>query len=174
LLEPRQPDPSKNEIREVKDIITSTGGSRLIMPSEETPIKMGDEPKPDVFSDPVFRSSESSPREPKNLHEKTAQTFTRIFVNSIAQAEAEKENPQFAPGSVIVREKLLFGNDTEPQLVAVMIKREKGFSPKTGDWEFFILDGKDLKMQKRETKGDCAKCHIQVQNTDWVFRSYLK
>ena len=159
--------------REVKDIITSPGGGRLIMPSEETLIKLGDPPQPDAFISSGSGSS-SSNKEPKNLHEKTAQTFTRVFINSIGQAEAEKEYPQFPAGSIIVREKLLFGTDAEPQLVAVMIKREKGFSRKTGDWEFFVLDGKDLKIQKQETKGDCAKCHIQAQNTDWVFRSYLK
>lgn len=55
-----------------------------------------------------------------------------------------------------------------------MVKREKGFSRKTGDWEFFTFNGADLKIQKRETKGDCAKCHIQAEKTDWVFRDYLK
>lgn len=141
------------------------------MPAEETSINLGDAPKPEPF---ISTRSYTNPKEPKNLHEKTAQTFARVYVNSIGQTEAEKENPRFAPGSIIVREKLLFGNDTEPQLVAVMIKRKKGFSPRTGDWEFFVLDGKDLKMQKRETKGDCAKCHTQAQKTDWVFRDYLK
>jgi hypothetical protein len=28
-----------------------------------------------------------------------------------------------------------------------MIKREKGFSPKTNDWEFFILDGPEKRSK---------------------------
>jgi hypothetical protein len=61
-----------------------------------------------------------------------------------------------------------------PETVIAMVKREKGFNKKTNDWEFFTFGGADLKMQKRETKGDCAKCHIQAEKTDWVFRDYLK
>jgi len=170
LPEPAGTKLSTENIQDIKDIITSPGGGRLITPSEETLIKMGDELRPE----PVNFSTISSRREPKNPHEKGAETFARVFVNDVAEAEAEKEKPQFPAGSIIVREKLLRETDTEPQLVAVMVKREKGFSRKTGDWEFFVFDGKDLKLQKRETKGDCAKCHIQAEKTDWVFRDYLK
>jgi hypothetical protein len=174
LIEPLVTDLSKESSREVEvtDFIASPGGSRLIMPDEETSIKLGDAPRSVAFIS--SGGGDSSSKEPKNLHERTAQTFARVFVNSVGQSEAEKENPQFAPGSIIVREKLQFGTDATAQLVTVMIKREKGFSSKSGDWEFFVLGGKDLKLQKRETKGDCAKCHIQAQKTDWVFRSYLK
>jgi hypothetical protein len=55
-----------------------------------------------------------------------------------------------------------------------MIKREKGFSPKSGDWEFFVLEGTLEKVEKRETTGSCAKCHTQAGKTDWVFKTYLK
>ncbi len=55
-----------------------------------------------------------------------------------------------------------------------MVKRENGFSRKTNDWEFIVLGGADLKMQKRETKGDCAACHSRAEKTDWVFRDDLK
>jgi hypothetical protein len=161
---------STENIQDIRDIITAPGGGRLILPSEESLIKLGDAPRPE----PVDLSLSTGRSEPKDPHEKGKETFTRVFVNDAAGAETEKENPQFPAGSIIVREKLLRETDTEPQLVAVMVKREKGFHTKTGDWEFFILDGKSLKMQKRETGGDCAKCHIQAQKTDWVFRDYLK
>jgi hypothetical protein len=162
---PPLPTALNKDAQEVQDIITSPGGGRLIMPDEETSIKLGDSPRPVAFIS-TGGGGDSSRKEPENLHEKTAQTFARVFVNSIGQSEAEKENPQFAPGSIIVREKLQFGTDADPELVTVMVKREKGFSSKSGDWEFFVFGGKDLKLQKRETKGDCARCHIQAQKTD--------
>ena len=101
-------------------------------------------------------------------------TYGVVYANDLAKAEFEKENPQFPIGSIIVREKRLSLESEIPETVIAMVKREKGFSKKTDDWEFFIFNGADLKMQKRETKGDCARCHIQAEKTDWVFRDYLK
>jgi Cytochrome P460 len=96
-----------------------------------------------------------------------------VYANEIARAEFEKPNPQFAVGSIIVREKIETPTGTTPQLVIAMVKREKGFSAETGDWEFFVFNGADFKLQKRETKSDCAACHIKAEKTDWVFREYL-
>lgn len=101
-------------------------------------------------------------------------SFGVVYANDLAKAEIEKENPQFPVGSIIVREKNPAIDSATPETVIAMVKREKGFSAETGDWEFFVFDGADLKMQKRETKGDCAACHIRAEKTDWIFRDYLK
>lgn len=101
-------------------------------------------------------------------------SFGIVYANELAKAEIEKKSPQFPVGAIIVREKNLALTSETPQTVIAMVKREKGFSKDSGDWEFFTFNGADLKMQKRETKGDCATCHIQVEKTDWVFRDYLK
>ena len=97
-----------------------------------------------------------------------------VYANEPARAEIEKPNPQFPVGSIIVREKLETATSTTPQIVIAMVKREKGFSAETGDWEFFAFDGADFKLQKRETKSDCSACHIKAEKTDWVFADYLK
>lgn len=101
-------------------------------------------------------------------------TFGVVYANDLAKLEIEKEKPSFPVGSIIVREKNATATSELPQTVIAMVKREKGFSTETGDWEFFTFDGADLKMQKRETKSDCAKCHVNAEKTDWVFRDYLK
>ncbi len=108
---------------------------------------------------------------PANAH---GFSFGVVYANDLAKAEFEKENPNFAVGSIIVREKNAFPTSATPETVIAMVKREKGFSAETGDWEFFVFNGADLKMQKRETKGDCAACHSRTDKSDWVFRSYLK
>jgi hypothetical protein len=140
------------------------------MPSEETSINLGEEPKSKIFD--TIRIS--GRRRPVNPHERGGLSFAKVFANDLAAREIYRLNPNFPAGSIIVREKLLSETDAAPEIVAIMVKREKGFSKKTGDWEFFILDGTDLKLQKRETKGDCAKCHAQAEKTDWVFKNYLK
>lgn len=101
-------------------------------------------------------------------------TLGAVYANALANAEIEKENPNFAVGSILVREKLVTAESEIPQTVIAMVKREKGFSAETGDWEFFVFNGADMKMQKRETKGDCATCHASAHKTDWVFIEHLK
>lgn len=101
-------------------------------------------------------------------------TFTRIYANDAALAEISKDKPVFPAGSMIVREKLLTETAETPELVTVMLKREKGFSRKTADWEFFVLDGGVSKVKQAEKTGSCSKCHAQAAETDMVFKTYLK
>jgi hypothetical protein len=110
----------------------------------------------------------------KNLHEKGGRTFTRVYANGLALEQIAKDKPVFPAGSMIVREKLLRAEDTTPELVTVMLKREKGFSPKTSDWEFFVIDGAVSNVKLSEKVGSCSKCHTQAAETDMVFKTYLK
>ncbi len=119
-----------------------------------------------------FRSNDDKPQ--KNPHEKGVKTFARVFANELANAEIYKDAPKFAVGSIIVREKLLNADDAKPELVTVMVKREKGFSKKTGDWEYLVVEGDLNKITKRETVSSCSKCHANAANTDFVFKTYLK
>lgn len=101
-------------------------------------------------------------------------SFGEVYANDLAKPEIEKAQPIFPVGSIIVREKNSTANSTTPETVIAMVKREKGFSTETGDWEFLVFDGKDLQMQKRETVGNCAACHSNAKQSYWVFRDYLK
>lgn len=64
-------------------------------------------------------------------------------------------------------------NDAVPQLLVVMVKRERGFNRKANDWEFLMIDGNVSKITRREKTGGCRDCHKQQKNNDFVFRSYL-
>jgi hypothetical protein len=80
--------------------------------------------------------------------------------------------PNFPKGSVIVREKLLQATDQAPELLTVMVKREKGFNPAGGDWEFLVMNGAATKIQSRETVGSCQACHAKQKDQDFIFRAY--
>ena len=123
---------------------------------------------------PDERIFEKDEKEPTNPHEKGVTTFARYFANELAQGEIYKDAPKFPTGSIIVREKLVSSDAADPELVTVMVKREKGFSPKTGDWEYLIVDGNLGKISRREKVGSCSKCHANAESTDFVFKSYLK
>jgi hypothetical protein len=113
-------------------------------------------------------------KEQKNLHEKGTATFAKIFANEIAVPQINLDKPVFEPGSIIVREKLLKRTDEIPELVTVMIKREKGFSPKSNDWEFFVVSSKVENVIDREKAGSCSKCHTQARGGDFVFKIFNK
>lgn len=113
-------------------------------------------------------------KEPKIPFELGNNTFGVVFANDLAKSEIEKAEPIFPVGSIIVREKHLSADSTSPELIIAMVKREKGFSKKTGDWEFLVMDATAEKLTSRETKGNCADCHAKTKKTDWVFREFLK
>ncbi len=107
-------------------------------------------------------------------HEETAASYGVVYVNELARhALLEQKKPQFPVGSIIVREKLLQQDDAKPQLLVVMVKRERGFNRKANDWEFLMIDGSVSQITQRETTGSCRDCHKKQKDSDYVFRSYL-
>jgi hypothetical protein len=83
---------------------------------------------------------------------------------------ARRGAPPFAPGSVIVKEKYV-QSGTGPELVAVamMIKREQGFAPAHGDWDYAYYEPQ-LGMIQTEAQSDyCSGCHVAASETDFVF-----
>lgn len=91
-----------------------------------------------------------------------------FFVDNIAgnlegtvAVAKSKTGGVYPPGSVVQ----LFPNE-------VMIKREKGFSPVTRDWEFFEIDvsknGSTIRKRgfadvKNRFGGNCFACHVQAR-----------
>ncbi|HKP37874.1 MAG TPA: cytochrome P460 family protein [Pyrinomonadaceae bacterium] len=98
-------------------------------------------------------------------------TFGVVYANDIA-LEAMNATPRssFRPGSMIVRAKLSHPESETPDLLAVMIKRAKGFNPAANDWEFLIVNGTASRIQKRQKKGACFACHQSQQ--DFVYGNY--
>lgn len=137
--------------------------TRIIMPGASIRLK-----------NPIRRTEKASKRLDNPHENNRTESFGMVYANDLAKAEFEKKEPNFPVGSIIVREKITEINSETPEIFIVMVKREKGFSKKTGDWEFLTFNGADLKLQNRQTKSDCSECHLQAKKTDWVFRNYLK
>lgn len=111
--------------------------------------------------------------------------FFVVYVNAVGEkAMLTQAKPKFPVGTVIVKEKLPTARTQrtewkskspypKPELLTVMRKREKGYFPRGGDWEYSVMDGtgqKTLKSGKLET---CAACHAPYRKTDFVTRNYL-
>jgi hypothetical protein len=100
--------------------------------------------------------------------------FITVYVNDTGRhAMMEEQTPHFPQGSVVIKEKLTTANSKTPELLTVMIKREPGYNPESGDWEFMVVDGSGKTVQARGKLENCQSCHQHDQDTDYVSRSYL-
>jgi hypothetical protein len=101
----------------------------------------------------------------------SASTYGDVYVNDLGRVSMfGKAAPILPPGSMIVREKLSSSSATKPDLLAVMIKRAKGFNPTANDWEFLVITGDGKKIERREKTGACQACHASEAKNDFVFR----
>ena len=100
--------------------------------------------------------------------------YITVYVNEIGRhAMMEEKTPHFPQGSVIVKEKLTNPKSTTPELLTVMVKRERGYNPESGDWEYMVIDGNGLSVKERGKLENCQTCHLIDKNTDYVSRNYL-
>jgi len=100
--------------------------------------------------------------------------YITVYVNEIGRhAMMEEKTPQFPQGSVIVKEKLTTAKSATPEMLTVMVKREAGYNPDSGDWEYMVFDGSGKTVQARGKLENCQACHRMDQDTDYVSRSYL-
>jgi hypothetical protein len=100
--------------------------------------------------------------------------YITVYVNDIGRhAMMEEKTPHFPQGSIIVKEKFRKPKSTTPELLTVMVKRERGYNPESGDWEYMIADGNGLSVQERGKLENCQSCHLMDKNTDYVSRNYL-
>jgi hypothetical protein len=108
---------------------------------------------------------------PMNPH---SNAYINVFVNEAGRAAMiDPRDSAFPAGSVIVKEKLHDDQSVEPDLLTVMIKREPGYNPSAGNWEFAVVDGKVRSAQAQGKLANCMECHMTVSHSDYVFRTYL-
>ena len=112
--------------------------------------------------------------ENKNPH---LNKFVLVYVNDIGKAAMlEQKVPVFPEGSVIVKEKRLSsvrGNTALPELLTVMRKREAGYDPARGNWEYLVFDGAGQTLQASGKLENCQGCHMYYRATDYISRIYL-
>jgi hypothetical protein len=91
-----------------------------------------------------------------------------IAVNEPARQTYETlaASSKFAEGSLLVK-KHVVASSGNPGPIFAMIKRDVGFFPEGGDWEYVALDG-DGRLQARGKLALCARCHAEG-NADWAF-----
>jgi Cytochrome P460 len=100
--------------------------------------------------------------------------YIDVYVNGKGRTAMLKHGDTTFPlGAVIVKEKRQDLKRSEPDLMTVMVKREKGYNPAVGDWDFAVLDGQAKIVKAEGRLASCIACHTSVSRSDYVYRSYL-
>lgn len=64
------------------------------------------------------------------------------------------------------------GKNRVPELFTVMLKREAGYHPECGDWEFMVVSGDVKQILARGKLDSCVDCHKSHKQTDYVTQLY--
>jgi hypothetical protein len=102
-------------------------------------------------------------------------SFITVYVNNIGREAMFSKDPHFPRGSVIVKQK--FGGYVEDRtkilLYTIMRKREPGYNPTVGDWEFSVVNSDGVKVEASGKLENCQSCHRERGDSDFVFRPYV-
>ncbi len=125
---------------------------------------------PDVVDVKKQKQEKKQEERLKKVHELV---FGAVYMNNLARDAAFAAGTNSYPeGAVIVRERLKTADSPAAELLAVMIKREKGFNRAANDWEFLLVNGEVTKIKKRQKTGDCQRCHASRSPNDFVMSDY--
>ena len=104
-----------------------------------------------------------------------ASAYITVYVNKIGRdAMFAKQAQRFPEGSMIVKEKYSTPEDRTPLLYTIMRKREAGYNPQVGDWEFSVVGPNGTQLQASGKLENCQGCHVGKSESDFVFRPYVK
>jgi cytochrome P460 len=114
-----------------------------------------------------------APARKRNPH---SASFITVYVNNIGrEAMFAKQVQRFPEGSVIVKEKISNYNEgSKPLLYTLMRKREPGYNPEVGDWEFSVVAANGTQVEATGKLENCQFCHKNKRDSDFIFRPYLK
>lgn len=100
--------------------------------------------------------------------------YATVYVNDIGRhAMLRQKRPRFPLGSIVVKEKLPSAASPAPEPLTVMRKREPGYNPGNGDWEYMVVDGSGTRVLEQGRRVRCQGCHASERATDFVSRDYL-
>lgn len=122
-------------------------------------------------------------RAAKDRYGEHALRYTQTYANPVASSAIDRTEPRrFARRSIIVKGKLQRSHANAPFRsvgIGVMIKREAGYAPDHGDWQYLYFEPGEQPVvdfdaaRKLPSLGHCATCHNQAAKQGYVFMPYL-
>jgi hypothetical protein len=84
----------------------------------------------------------------------------------------KRDSTPFPPGAVVLKQKFEDSSARKTVLYTGMLKREAGYNPDCGDWEFFTLSGDRRSITARGRLETCMACHRDYAHSDYVTKAY--
>ena len=93
-----------------------------------------------------------------------------VRINPGSEEEFKALASPLPVGTVVVKEKHgEHSTEGPPSEYGAMIKRETGYDPEHGDWEYlYVMRGPEEKVT-RGRLGSCIDCHSRAKHRDYVF-----
>ncbi len=101
------------------------------------------------------------------------QKYVHVYVSPEGEAAMLTRAGVFPEGTIVLKEKFSDASGAKTELFTGMIKREAGYNPECGDWEFFTLAGDASRISERGKIQDCMDCHEEYKNSDFVTKEYV-
>lgn len=98
--------------------------------------------------------------------------FVHVYVSLSGEFAMRTRDGVFPEGAIVLKEKFSDATGTNTELFTGMIKREPGYNPECGDWEFFTLPGDASRISERGKIQNCMDCHVEYKDQDFVTKSY--
>jgi hypothetical protein len=121
-------------------------------------VRVGERPAP---------GDRSAPIDPHEGH------WIHVYVSHPGRDAMLTGKGVYPRGAVILKQKFRDAAGKETELFTGMLKREKGYNPAAGDWEFFALNAGATAVLPLKDFKSCVGCHEPFRATDFVSRKYL-
>ncbi len=95
--------------------------------------------------------------------------YSSVFSNALAEESMRKGKTDYPVGSIVLKAKYADKNGTQVELMTLMIKREKGYNPEHGDWEYQVTNPRGWVLAQGKIDS-CIKCHDSFAKTGYVSR----
>ena len=96
-----------------------------------------------------------------------------VYVSPDGEASLRNGAIDYPIGTIILKQKLRGVRHDATELFTGMLKRESGYNPECGDWEFFTLTGDARRVIARGRIESCMDCHTAYADSGFVARDYL-
>jgi hypothetical protein len=133
----------------------------------EKPFKM----HPEIILRCTFEQTDKPHPFDSSVH---ADRYCDVYVSEGAKQPILSGDKSYPVGSIIIKAKYPNDQRERVELFTIMRKKEEGYFPEHGDWEFSVVDGKAQRVLSRGRSESCIDCHDFYGHSGFVSREYLK